>query len=45
MSRVAYRNKDVNIFRQEDWETINQFLTESMINLENALRTYINSYK
>ena len=44
MSRIAFVNDELSVFNEEQWESINQFLTESMINLEKSLRHYINTY-
>ncbi len=44
MSRVSYINRNVSVFNEEDWNTINQFLTDSMIKLEKALKPYIDRY-
>lgn len=44
MSRIASRLHGVSIFNREDWETMMNFLTNTMIRFEHVLRKYIDSY-
>jgi hypothetical protein len=37
-SRIAYRNKDVNVFNEEDWPTMIDFLTTNMNKFEQSLK-------
>lgn len=44
-SRIAFRLYDVNIFNKTDWDKIMDFMKDNMINLEKALKKYIELYK
>lgn len=44
MSRIASKLHGVSIYNREDWNRIMEFLTDTMIKFEKALRKYIDSY-
>lgn len=44
MSRISSKLRGVSIYNREDWEEMMEFLTETMIKFEKALRKYINNY-
>lgn len=44
MSRIISRLRGVSISNREDWDKMMEFLTDSMIKLEKALRKYIDNY-
>ena len=44
MSRISSKLHGVSIYNKEDWNEMMEFLTETMIKFEKALRKYINNY-
>lgn len=44
MSRIASKSHGVSIYNREDWNRIIEFLTDTMLRFEKALRKYINGY-
>lgn len=44
MSRISSKLHGVSVYNKEDWNEMMEFLTETMIKFEKALRKYINNY-
>lgn len=44
MSRIASKSHGVSIYNREDWNRIIEFLTDTMLRFEKALRKYIIGY-
>lgn len=45
MSRITYILEGVNVFNEDDWSQMQQFLVENMIKLNDALKKNINKIK
>jgi len=45
MSRITYILDGVNVFNEDDWPQMQQFLIENMIKLNDALKKNINKLK
>ena len=45
MSRITYILDGVNVFNEDDWSQMQQFLVENMIKLNDALKKNVNKLK
>jgi hypothetical protein len=45
MSRIKYELGDVNLFDNNDWEAMNEFLTSNLPKFEQALQSIIQKLK